>query len=349
MGQAIFAGLKQDVISLLPLRQRSIRRLAPLLRRVDDLLASVKPDLVRVHSVVLVITGDCNIHCVYCEYPTRYRGTKEFSAREWTDLIGEMRASGVTFFSVLGGEPLLRPDWVEIVDACLPSEVSLTTNGTFITEKIADKIAQRFRRVRVSLDASNAATYQLVRRNERFQHVIRGIGLLKDRGVHVEVSYVIVDLNVSDIAKAAQLAAELEIPITYSIVGFENNNQTATQDRTLMNRINKGEIVSELRAASRSGAVVSINHKIVDFLLGTRPDRCAAPAGALMVDGLGDVYPCCGPTPPIGNVRTEPWVSIKARHDASWECYRRMEANGCERCDAAVLSFGFVKAALGRG
>lgn len=341
-------GWQRDVLRVLPMRQASARKFATLLRGVDDVIARFKPDLVQVDSVVLVITGDCNIHCVYCEYPTRYHGVKEFSAQEWGDVIRAMRATGVKYFQILGGEPLLRPDWPEIVDACLPAQASMTTNATFITEKIADKIAQRFKHVRVSLDASNAEVYEAVRKNKRFDNVISGIKLLLDRRVSVDVSYVIIDRNVTDIANAATLMSQLGVPIAYSIVGFENNNQTATQDRSLLSGIDKAGVLAQLRTALQSGADVSINQKVADFLLETKPHRCYAAAGALMIDGVGDVYPCCGPTPPIGNLKNEPWAAIKSRHDATWERYRRMEAEGCDRCDAAVLSFGFLKAALGR-
>ena len=56
-----------------------------------------------------------------------------------------------------------------------------------------------------------------------------------------------------------------------------------------------------------------------------------------MVDGLGEVYPCCGPTPTIGNVKQEPWSKIKARHDASWERYRRMETPQVDRGEQRLL------------
>lgn len=38
--------------------------LTPVLHAIDDLVRAVKPDLIKIHSVNLIITGDCNIHCV---------------------------------------------------------------------------------------------------------------------------------------------------------------------------------------------------------------------------------------------------------------------------------------------
>lgn len=337
---------KKEALRLFTPKQRLIRCLDPIFRAVDDIVAAVQPDLIQTNSVNLIITGDCNIHCIYCEYPTRYHGLKEFTTQEWKDLILEMKASGINAFSILGGEPLLRPDWADIVDACLPSEVWLVTNGTFINEKIADKIAQRFPKIRISLDASNEATYEAVRRNKRFSHVLQGIKLLLERGINIELSYVIIDRNVSDIENTANLAQSLGVTITYSIVGFENNNQTATEDRGLIDGIDKMEMVRQLKNAVRKGSYVSISRKIIEYLLDEYPPRCYSSGDGVMVDGLGKVYPCCGPTPPIGDLKKESWATIKTRHDASWEIYRQKKAKGCNRCNAAVMDYGFFKAAL---
>ena len=305
----------------------------------------LRPSLIKDDSVNLVITGKCNIHCVYCEYPVRYKDARELTSAEWIDVISDLRASGYKHFMIVGGEPLLRKDWPSIVDACLPDDVGLVTNATFIDGRLADEVAKRFANVRISLDASNPVTYEAVRCSKRYPQVIQSIKLLVRRGVRVDTSYIITDKNAGDIYATAKLAGDLGVSIQFSIVGFENNNNTATTDRTLRDNIDLRSLVEQLALVAPMSHV-TINRKTIEFLLGVHAKRCYSTVGGIMIDSLGDVYPCCGPTPAIGNLRETRWADIAAKHSALRESYRRMRMDGCDRCDSADDGYRFLRKIL---
>src|SRR5258706_4310733 len=64
--------------------------------------------------VTLSITDRCNFRCVYCELPAMNRD--EMSTQEWLGAIDELHRAGMMRASIMGGEPLVRPDVRLMID-----------------------------------------------------------------------------------------------------------------------------------------------------------------------------------------------------------------------------------------
>ncbi len=113
----------------------------------------------------------CNFQCVYCmpEGADLQYALKEhwLSHDEILQLLKEVFIPlGFTRFRLTGGEPLLRPGIVELVEAIahLPQtqDLALTTNG-FLLEKLAQPLYDAgLRRINISLDSLNAETFQKI-------------------------------------------------------------------------------------------------------------------------------------------------------------------------------------------
>lgn len=114
--------------------QRLIRDARMLLsRRLNTSLAP--PDRVSVN-----VTLRCNLSCLMCTtcYPS-----PELSTDEIKGIIDQTAAWGVEVFNPLGGEPFMRGDIEEILAYAVRSGfyVTVTTNGTLITDKRARALA----------------------------------------------------------------------------------------------------------------------------------------------------------------------------------------------------------------
>ncbi len=96
-----------------------------------------RPDWVSVN-----LTLKCNLSCTFCK--TCYPVKEELSTREIMDIVDQTWSWGVRRFNPIGGEPFVRPDLEEILAYACGKDfyITLTTNGTLITEKRAAKIAQ---------------------------------------------------------------------------------------------------------------------------------------------------------------------------------------------------------------
>lgn len=108
---------------------RDTRYLRTLKRAFDD----------RPVQCSLYVTDRCNLDCAYCtEYDNTRPHPKLADIRRWLDHIARL---GTVRVALVGGEPMMHPDIVEIVRHAreVGLATSLTTNGFLLT---ADRVAR---------------------------------------------------------------------------------------------------------------------------------------------------------------------------------------------------------------
>ena len=121
----------------------------------------------------LHITENCNLNCRHC-----YLGEKEDTDMELEaakKAIGEFGEYGWKLL-LTGGEPLLCEDFWEIIDFAsrFPVRIELLTNGTLITEEIAERLEGKVHVVQVSVDGLEAG-HDMLRGEGSFRMAARGI------------------------------------------------------------------------------------------------------------------------------------------------------------------------------
>ena len=119
------------------------------------------------------VTDRCNLRCRYCmprevfgaEFPFLERD-ELLTFEEIARLVGILVGLGVERVRLTGGEPLLRRDLPALVAllAGIPGlrDLSLTSNGVLLPRAAAALAAAGLRRVTVSLDALDDATFRRV-------------------------------------------------------------------------------------------------------------------------------------------------------------------------------------------
>ncbi|MBU1125143.1 MAG: radical SAM protein, partial [Candidatus Omnitrophica bacterium] len=88
--------------------------------------------------VSLFLTERCNLRCLYC-FPDSYNRTvEEFTTSEFFAIIDELYAMGTRYVNIVGGEPLLRSDFSELVAHITAKGIlaDVTTNGYFTKNHI---------------------------------------------------------------------------------------------------------------------------------------------------------------------------------------------------------------------
>ncbi|MDZ7722022.1 MAG: radical SAM protein [candidate division KSB1 bacterium] len=161
----------------------------------------------------LTLTYRCNNDCRHCwvrEAPGDPKKKEELSTEEWIDLIDQARAMGTREWSITGGEPMLRPDFLEIFQQATRQyrRYSLNTNGTFLTPKIAKQIAANPKgRIMVALYGATEDVNDHITRNPgSYQAALRGMRYLKEAGVKFEVQIVPMRDNIHQLEDMKALA-----------------------------------------------------------------------------------------------------------------------------------------------
>ena len=92
------------------------------------------------------VTGKCNYRCKHCYMSAPDAKLGELDHETIMDIVQQLADCGVMNVSLTGGEPLVRKDFLEIVDALLENEIRITTiysNGRLVTDKLLDALADR--------------------------------------------------------------------------------------------------------------------------------------------------------------------------------------------------------------
>ncbi len=164
-------------------------------------------------SVDLAITHRCNLRCQYCSFFTSAGDVgQDLSGEEWKKFFEELNACAVMEVCLSGGEPFLRGDFKELVEAIARNRMrfKVLSNGTLITGETASFLAStgRCSGVQVSIDGSIPTTHDACRGEGNFLKAIEGIQCLLRYRLSITVRVTIHKHNVRDLEGIARLLLE---------------------------------------------------------------------------------------------------------------------------------------------
>lgn len=94
----------------------------------------------------LQLTGKCNYNCLHCfNAADNLPLQSEFAYTEVIRLLDEARDCGINGITITGGEPLLHPDILRIIDAIYERDMfvfALNTNGFFLDQAFLDHLKE---------------------------------------------------------------------------------------------------------------------------------------------------------------------------------------------------------------
>ncbi|MFZ0323349.1 MAG: GTP 3',8-cyclase MoaA [Actinomycetes bacterium] len=128
------------------------------------------------------LTDRCNLRCTYCmpaEGVPWLPGPTLLTTDELVRLVRISVSLGITEVRLTGGEPLLRPDVVDVVRdlSSWPDapELSLTSNGVRLPTLAAPLAHAGLRRVNISLDTLRADRFKDMTRRDMLEQTLAGI------------------------------------------------------------------------------------------------------------------------------------------------------------------------------
>ncbi|MCS5629426.1 MAG: radical SAM protein, partial [Pirellulaceae bacterium] len=85
------------------------------------------------------ITNSCNLRCQGCWVDVAAKQEK-IDVAKMDDIIGQAKEMGNAFFGILGGEPFMHGEILEILEHNRDVYFQIFTNGHFITPEIAQEL-----------------------------------------------------------------------------------------------------------------------------------------------------------------------------------------------------------------
>jgi cyclic pyranopterin phosphate synthase len=230
----------------------------------------------RVHRDLRVsVTDRCNLRCTYCmppDFADWLPGDHLLSIDELMTVIEVAVDNGITNIRLTGGEPLLRPDVVEIVRRInalpTPPRISLTSNGLRLVDMAEPLAAAGLERVNVSLDTLDRERFAKLTFRDRFDDVIAGIEAAQRAGLRPLKVNTVLMRGVNDDEAIPMLRHALEHDWSLRFIEQMPLDAGGSWERSEM--ITVDEIFSTLST---------------EFDLEAVPTRGSAPAEEFLVDG----------------------------------------------------------------
>jgi SynChlorMet cassette radical SAM/SPASM protein ScmF len=170
-------------------------------------------------SFYLYLTNGCNLRCRHCWITPKFvNGEPDpgdcLDPELLRKAVREAKPLGLSAAKLTGGEPVLHPQFVEIVDLLTDEGLALTmeTNGTLIDADLARhlKDESNLNFVSVSLDGPNAEVHDAFRGVPgSFDAAVRGLRHLVDVGFAPQVIMSLHRDNVQSIEDMVALAVDM--------------------------------------------------------------------------------------------------------------------------------------------
>ena len=173
-------------------------------------------------SIIVLLTNRCNAHCVHCHSWKFQSSANEMTTEEWKTMFKKLRNwLGPIFISITGGEVLLKKNAIDIAEyaASLGFWVEFCTNGSLLNhEKVRQLIQSGVKRIKISLDGSQAEIHNKIRRRKGFfEKTTNALQMLKNekdrkkQDIKIWGKTAIMSLNVKDLTNIVKLVQKLGI------------------------------------------------------------------------------------------------------------------------------------------
>ena len=223
----------------------------------------------------MMMTNFCNYDCKYCRYK---RGNEYFRFEDFKRAVLRLKELGVKGFNITGGgEPLLNPDIVKILDWLDENKVPYGINTNF-TRCIDNKPKW----LKVSLHD-----------NYDLENVIDNIGRFRGKNKETVLGIQVIVEGIEDIERFYDKYKYLDVD--YMAFRPLEVKYKAYEDKEV------DDIVKELEDLRDKDGKVLINYKW--HMMKERFKECRANWSVITVDYDGDVWYCCHkPDEIVGNI-----------------------------------------------
>jgi radical SAM protein with 4Fe4S-binding SPASM domain len=248
------------------------------------------------------ITNRCPLECVHCynNLPMSDGGARrrELTTEEHFRILDELAELGCFWLLYTGGEIFARADFLDIYRYAKEKGFILTlfTNATLITERIADFLAEYPPFIiEVTLYGRTKATYEsLTGIPGSFEKCLRGIDLLRERGLPLNLKTVALTINKHELVGMRRFAEELGLEFKFDPM---INPRIDCSSSPLAVRLTPADIVAlDLQDPERVSEWRRLATDFVPEIPADLADRqvydCGGGVNSFAIDPYGDLTIC---------------------------------------------------------
>ena len=290
------------------------------------------------------VTNACNMFCDHCYREAGCKAEEELSTSEAKTLLEQIAKAGFKIMIFSGGEPLTRPDILELVSyaTSLGLRSVFGTNGTLITLEMARKLKEAGAMgMGISLDSMDKKKHNEFRKFEgAWEGAVQGMRNCRAVGLPFQIHTTVMDWNnhelenITDFAVAEGAVAHhffFLVP-TGRAKTIEAESLRAGQYEETLTRIMKKQ--TEVDIELKPTCAPQFMRIAAQMGIKTRFRRgCLAGTAYCIISPRGKVQPCAYLNMELGDVREMPFDEIW-RNNEVLNTLRTLEyKGGCGECE----------------
>jgi len=290
------------------------------------------------------VTNACNMFCDHCYREAGCKAEEELSTEEAKTLLEQIARAGFKIMIFSGGEPLIRPDILELVSyaTSLGLRSVFGTNGTLITLEMAQKLkAAGAMGMGISLDSMDKKKHNEFRKFEgAWEGAVQGMRNCRAVGLPFQIHTTVMDWNnheleaITDFAVAEGAVAHhffFLVP-TGRAKTIEAESLRAEQYEETLTRIMKKQ--TEVDIELKPTCAPQFMRIAAQMGVKTRFRRgCLAGTAYCIISPRGKVQPCAYLNMELGDVRETPFDEIWKNNEVL-NTLRTLEyKGGCGECN----------------
>jgi radical SAM protein with 4Fe4S-binding SPASM domain len=304
----------------------------------------------RPFQVLVQVTNRCNMKCSFCDFwPNVAPKRDELTVADYRRLAEELHELGCFLVSIEGGEPLIRQDLEQIVEAFAKHHIpALFTNGWYVDQARARSLFDAgLVHASVSIDYADPAQHDAKRGIPKTtENAWEAVDLLKAAaprgGLQVHVMTVLMQSNEDQIEQLLQQSREHGVGHQFTLISVDGYRR---------GKDGPDRLPSAAAAAAWPALFERYEHVRFfsqyfelagKFLRQEDLPACRAGLQSFNIDHIGNVSPCIERIQEVvGNVKGESLLDLHQKLVG-----RHPELSTCQQCFTACRGFN---QAMGNG
>ncbi|MEW6139460.1 MAG: mycofactocin radical SAM maturase [Thermodesulfobacteriota bacterium] len=286
-------------------------------------------------NVTWEVTYACNLSCLHCLSDSGRREKEELTTDQCRSVIDSMAANRVFQFSIGGGEPFMREDFLDLMDYAHEKGIltCISTNGTLIDDKVAERLDHKLVYIQVSLDGATPDSNDSIRGTGSFSRAIKAVECLRKRDIAVSINTVLTRISLPQLDALSDLAQSFGAKFRVS------RFRPSGRGKANWSRLNVSpsqmvafsDWLSAHQDVSTGDSFFSVSHEDRRHL---GLNMCGACKLTCCISPTGHLYPCAFLQEDeflAGRLPQETFSLIWNRSRV-FQAFRKLEIKSCESC-----------------
>jgi mycofactocin biosynthetic radical S-adenosylmethionine protein MftC len=294
-------------------------------------------------NVTWEVSYACNLSCKHCLSDSGPKRHGELSTVQCFEVIDQLAAAKVFQLNIGGGEPFLRPDFLDLMDYAHQKGIvtCISTNGTLIDDATARRLAKALVYIQVSLDGATAVSNDAIRGRGSYAKVLSALDCLRKQDIEVSVNTVLTRKSYPELDELVVLAASYGAKLRVSRFRPAGRGKDAWNDLNITGdqMMAFSDWLGRHLAVSTGDSFFSVSSEDRRSL---GLNMCGACKLTCCLSPQGEIFPCAFLQEPefrAGKLPADRFTDIWSDSPV-FASFRQLEIKSCESCHRFDMCHG---------